>query len=177
MTHPVRRVTAALVLGVALVTAGCGGTQANRAAVVDGTVIPETRVQDAMTQVNGMKPALLQQSLTPSSTLTALIQAPVILDFLATRGIVASESAARQEASTRGVSDPAEGTLEIIRLATALGQAQQSGALGQAEAVELSDTLRKQHIVVNPRYGQFDPETASVSVTLPKWITPYNAGK
>jgi hypothetical protein len=177
VTLPVRRAAAALALGVALVTAGCGNTQANRAAVVDGTVIQETTVQHAMSEINGMQPALLSQPLTPSTTLTALIQAPVILDYLAGKDIVSSESMARQEASQRGVRDPSSGTLEIIRLATALQTAQDSGSLGQAEAVELSDTLRKQKITVNPRYGTFDPETATVSVTMPGWITPYNAAQ
>jgi hypothetical protein len=174
VTLPVRRLAAVLVLGVALVTAGCGNTEANRAAVVDGRVIHETEVQSAMTQVNSMDPALLQQQLSPSTTLTALIQAPIVLDYLAGKGVVASETVAREEARQRGVADPSAGTLEIVRYARALTDAQNSAVLTQAESIELSQALQQQDVVVNPRYGEFDPGSAAVSVTLPDWVTPYS---
>ena len=90
VTLPVRRLVAVLALGAALVTAGCGTTRAGPAAVVDGSVISQSDVTSAMQQVNSMDPVLLQSELTPSGTLTALIQAPVILDFLAERGLVVS---------------------------------------------------------------------------------------
>jgi hypothetical protein len=170
VTLPVRRLAAALVLGAALVTSGCGNTQANRAAVVDGHVIPETEVQQAMSQINSMQPALFQQALTPSGTLTALVRAPVILDYLGQRGFVASESEARQEARNRGVSDPGDGTLEIIRFATALTNANTSGKFGETETLELSQALQQQDVVVNPRYGVFDAESAAITQTLPAWI-------
>ncbi len=177
VTLPVRRLVAALALGAALVTSGCGTTEANRAAVVDGNVIPETEVQEAMTQVNAMEPALFSQPWTPTATLTALVRAPVVLDYLAGKGFVASESKARQTARDRGIKDPGPGTIEIIRFATALTDANQSGRFGDAEGQELSAQLRAQDVVVNPRYGSFDPETADIAVTLPPWVTPYNASK
>ena len=116
MTLSVRRSVAALAVGAALVLAGCGSARADRAAVVDGAVIPEATLQTAMTQVNRMQPALLQQALTPSGTLTALVQAPVVLDYLSDKGVVVSESMATQEARDRGISDPGEGTLSVVRL-------------------------------------------------------------
>lgn len=177
MTLPVRRLAVALVLGVALVTTGCGTTEANRAAVVDGDVITETEVQDAMSQVNAMEPALLQQPLTPSSTVTALVRAPVVLDYLAGKGFVASESMARQTAQERGVTDPADSTIEFIRFVTALTDVNTTGQFGQEESIELSDALRAQDVVVNPRYGEFDAETAAVVVTTPAWIEPYNTAQ
>lgn len=177
VTLPVRRLAVALVLGAALATSGCGNTEANRAAVVDGDVITETEVQEAMSQVNAMDPALLQSALTPSSTLTALIQAPVVLDYLAGKGVVASESMAREDARQRGVNEPGDGTLEIIRFATALTAAQQNAALGQAEQIELTEELRQRDVVVNPRYGVFDPESAAVSATTPAWIEPYTTAQ
>jgi hypothetical protein len=177
VTLPVRRLAVALVLGAALVTAGCGTTEANRAAVVDGAVITETEVQDAMVQVNAMDPALVEQPLTPSATVTLLVRAPVVLDYLAGKGVVASESAARQEARDRGVPDPAPSTIEIIRYANVLTEAGRSGQFGQTESIELSEALRAQDIVVNPRYGEFDPETAAVTLTTPAWIEPYNSAR
>ena len=114
-------------------TAGCGASTADRAAVVDGTVIRETDLQAAMSEINGMDPALLQEQLTPSGTLTALVQAPVVLDYLAGKGVVVSDSVASREAADRGVAEPSEGTLQVIRLASAISTAQQSGQLTDAD--------------------------------------------
>ena len=177
MTSPVRRSVAALVLGAALVTAGCGATTANRAAVVDGTVIPETDLQAAVSEINGMDPALLQEKLTPSGTLTALVQAPVVLDYLEGKGIVVSDSVASEEAASRGVAEPSEATLSVIKLASAISAAQQSGQLTEADAQALSEQLRSQDVEVNPRYGSFNPDTASVQLGQPSWVEAFDAGQ
>ncbi|MGB7817320.1 MAG: hypothetical protein WBL35_01105 [Ornithinibacter sp.] len=171
MTLPVRRLVAVLALGAALVTAGCGTTRAGTAAVVDGSVISQSDVTSAMQQVNSMDPVLLQSELTPSGTLTALIQAPVILDFLAERGLVVSESVATNDAQVRGVEDPSESTVEVIRLASSILAAQQGGQLTEQDTVELSDLLRNRDIEVNPQYGTFNAATASVDLGLPPWVT------
>ena len=95
MTLSVRRAVAALAVGAALVLAGCGGPAGpDRAAVVDGQVISETSLQSAMAQVNSMEPALLQAKLTPTGTLTALVQAPVVLNYLDDLGVKVSDSVA-----------------------------------------------------------------------------------
>lgn len=172
MTSSVRRTVAALVLGAALATSGCGATTADRAAVVDGSVISETELQEAMREVNGMEPALLQQALTPSGTLTALVQAPVVLSVLAEKGVAVSDSVARQAARQRGLTDPSEGTLQIVRLATAIGTAQQEGLVTEVEANEVNRRLGELEVEVNPRYGTFDQKQASVVLTQPAWITP-----
>jgi hypothetical protein len=175
VTLSVRRSMAALAVGVALVTAGCGVAAPDRAAVVDGTVITERDLQVAMSQVNGMDPALLQQPLTPSGTLTALVQAPVILDFLEGKGVVVSESVATREARDRGVSNPSEDTLSIIKLATSITAAQQSGQLTEADGQALTEQLQALEVEVNPRYGAFSPETASIQLVAPEWVTSVDA--
>jgi hypothetical protein len=175
VTLSVRRSIAALAVGAALVTAGCGVSRADQAAVVDGTVITERDLQVAMSQVNAMDPALLQEPLTPSGALTALVQAPVILDHLDGKGIVVSESVATREASDRGVADPSDDTLSIIRLATSITAAQQSGQLTEADGVAVTERLQALDVEVNPRYGAFSPETASIQVVAPEWVTPVDA--
>lgn len=171
MTSSVRRTVAALVLGAALATAGCGATTADRAAVVDGSVISETELQAAMREVNGMEPALLQQPLTPSGTLTALVQAPVVLAVLAEKGVAVSDSVARQAAAQRGLREPSEATLQIVRLATAIGTAQEQGLVTEAEATEVNTRLAALDVEVNPRYGTYDAQAASIQLTQPSWIT------
>ena len=175
MTLSVRRSVAVLALGAALATAGCGATSADRAATVDGTVISESDLQTTMREVNSMEPALVQNALSPSGTLTALVQAPVVLDVLAGKGIAVSDSVARRTATERGLRDPSEGTLQIVRLATAIGNAQQAGQITEADAATLQERLGALDVTVNPRYGSFDPQTASVQLTQPGWITAPDA--
>lgn len=179
MTHRVRRTplgpAVAAALALALTAAGCGTVRTDRAAVVDGTVITQTAVQDATAEINGMDPALLQDRLSPAGTLTALIQAPPVLDYLADQGVVVSDTVALEEASARGVREPSEATLEIIRFANALQQAQERGVLGEAQGAELTAQLAALDVEVNPRYGEFDPETASIDPTLPGWVTLYES--
>ncbi len=92
VTTPVRRVAAALALGAALVTAGCGTTEAGRAATVDGRVITENEVQVAQAQINKTFPGA---NLTGDQVLGRLIGAPVYLDEIAQQGAPVSESLAR----------------------------------------------------------------------------------
>ena len=178
MTLSVRRPVAALAVGAALLLAGCGELSPagpDRAAVVDGQVITETSLQSGMGEVNAMKPQLLQEHLTPSGTLTALIQAPVVLGYLRGKGVIVSDSVARQEAQRRGIADPSSSTLEILKLASAVLSAQSSGKLAEGDAAALTEQLQALDIDVNPRYGTFDAKTASVSLTSPEWVTTLDA--
>lgn len=178
MTLSVRRCVAALAAGAALVLAGCGSPAGpDRAAVVDGRVISETSLQAAMAEVNAMDPQLLQAKLTPTSTLTALLQAPVVLPYLADKGVVVSDSVARQDASKRGIDDPSDSTIEIIKLASAISTAQSDGALTDTDSVALTQKLQALDVVVNPRYGTFDPQTLSVQLTTPGWVTSAGAAQ
>jgi hypothetical protein len=169
---------AALAVGAALVLAGCGGPAGpNRAAVVDGQVISETSLQAAMAEVNAMDPALLQAKLTPTGTLTALVQAPVVLTYLDGLGVRVSDSVAKQDARKRGIADPADSTLAIIKLASAISTAQTDGKLTDADAATLTTQLQELDITVNPRYGTFNPQTASIELTTPGWVKPVTAAQ
>ena len=128
-----------------------------------------------MNEINAMDPALLEQALTPSGTLTALVQAPVVLEYLAGKGVVVSDSVATREAERRGIDDPSESTLEILKLANAISTAQQTGQITEADGAALSQRAAAQDVVVNPRYGTFDPQTAAVVLTSPEWIQPLDA--
>jgi hypothetical protein len=169
---------AALAVGAALVVAGCAGPAGpDRAAVVDGRVISETAVQSAMAEVNAMNPQLLPQKLTPTGTLTALVQAPLVLQYLDGKGITVSESVATQDAQKRGVADPSDSTLEIVRLATAISQAQTAGTITQADGEALTRQLKELSIDVNPRYGTYNADTGSIELTNPAWVKPLNAAQ
>lgn len=175
MTLPVRRLVAALVLGGALVTSGCGVGEANRAAVVDGRVIPETEVQSVVRQFNAMQPPKTQEPITPSAALTVLVQAGPALRFLEGKGIVASRTVAVQEAQKSGVSDPSDGTIEVLRFIDALDQAQNSTQLTAEDQAAFSKAIADQRVEVNPRYGTFDKEQLSITPSLPQWVQPFEA--
>lgn len=173
MTLSVRRSVAALAVGAALVMAGCGGPAGpDRAAVVDGRVITETALQSAMSEVNSMNPALLQDKLTPTGTLTALVQAPVVLSYLGGLGVKVSDSVAKADAQKRGISNPSDSTLEILKFAAAIGLAQNEGKLTDTDAQALTQKLQSLSIDVNPRYGTFNTQTAAVELTQPAWLKP-----
>ena len=89
-----------------------------------------------------MNPALLQAKLTPTGTLTALVQAPVVLTYLDGLGVKVSDSVAKADAQKRGIADPADSTLEIIKLATAISLAQSDGKLTDADAQALTQQLQ-----------------------------------
>lgn len=178
MTLSVRRPMAALAVGAALVLAGCGGPAGpDRAAVADGRVITETSLQTAMSEINSMDPALLQGKLTPTGALTALVQAPVVLTYLDGLGVTVSDSVARQDAQKRGVADPGDSTIEIIRFASTISTAQDNGKLTDADAAALTQKLQTMKIDVNPRYGTFNQKTASIELTSPGWVTPSTAAQ
>lgn len=174
VTTPVRRVAAALALGAALVTAGCGTTEAGRAATVDGRVITENEVQVAQAQINKTFPGA---NLTGDQVLGRLIGAPVYLDEIAQQGAPVSESLARtayQQQDTYDGEAPADETLEVLRAQLAIQQLAQSGASVPTEA------LTKLKVDVNPRYGAFDASkltewdavqsTAGLATSTPDWI-------
>lgn len=163
MTLTVRRVTAALALGVALATAGCGSTEASRAATVDGRVITEAQVHTAQSEINEAYP---EANLAAADVLTRLIRAPFILDAAAQQGAPLSVSVA--EAAFPG-QDPSPETIELLRAELAAQNLQQAGVDIPVE------TFADLQIEVNPQYGDFDPQTASVGSTLPEWVTPYSA--
>ncbi|NHA67576.1 hypothetical protein [Phycicoccus flavus] len=171
MTLPVRRVVGVLALALALVTAGCGSLETNRAATVDGRVISETEVQSVMSEFNGMSQPRLDP-LTPATTLSLLLQARPALQFFDEHGVVASDSVAEQDAQSRGVADPSPATIEALRFLDSLQQASDSGKFTQADQQELVQKIASQKVEVNPRYGTFDPTNISVQATQPDWITP-----
>ena len=95
-----------------------------------------------MPEVNAMEPALVQDALTPSGTLTALVQAPVVLDDLAGKGVTVSDSVAGRDADKRGLRDPSDSTLEIVQLATAIGTPSTGGQITEADAQALTQQLQ-----------------------------------
>lgn len=161
VTLPVRRVAASLALGLALVTAGCGTTEAGRAATVDGRVITEDQVRTARAEINKAFP---DANLSASDVLYRLIQAPYVIDYVAKQGAPQSASVAR--ANFPATADPSEEAVELLRGQYARQAVEQAGQQVPA------DLLAKVKVVVNPRYGTFDPAKAELTASQPDWVKP-----
>ncbi|WP_239099890.1 hypothetical protein [Phycicoccus sp. CSK15P-2] len=175
MTLPVRRLVAALALGAALLTAGCGSLETDRAATVDGRVITETEVNSVMEQINAMDPSPVQNPLTPGAALTQLVRSAPALEFFAENGLVSSESLARTQARDGGLDDPSDATIEILRYFHALNVASSGQQFTQEDQAEFFQRISSQEVDVSPRYGAFDPETLAVTATTPEWVEPFAA--
>ena len=67
----------------------------------------------------------------------------------------------------RGVEDPSESTVEVIRLAPPSRRLSRAASSPSRTRSELSDLLRNRDIEVNPQYGTFNAATASVTSGCP----------
>lgn len=159
--------TTALALAGLLALSACSGTSsAETAAVVDGRVITEQQVRDAVEQINGaFNP---EQPITAAQALTLLIRAPYINQAAADAGRAQSESAAR--AALRDFpGTPADSTVEILQAEASLQQIDEAGRQ------ELTEQFAELDMDINPRYGRFDPQQASLVAHQPNWIVPSSA--
>lgn len=157
------RSTAIALAGILALSACSGTTSAETAAVVDGRVITEQEVREATSQIN--KAFNPQQPLTAAQTLTLLIRAPYINEAAAAAGRAQSESAAR--AALKDLpEEPADSTVEILQAEASLQQVDDAGR--QALTQKFAEVDMK----INPRYGRFDPQQASLVATSPNWLVP-----
>lgn len=157
------RSTAIALAGILALSACSGTTSAETAAVVDGRVITEQEVREATSQIN--KAFNPQQPLTAAQTLTLLIRAPYINEAAAAAGRAQSESAARAALEDLP-EEPADSTVEILQAEASLQQVDDAGR--QALTQKFAEVDMK----INPRYGRFDPQQASLVATSPNWLVP-----
>jgi len=159
-------------LSLAVLLSACS-IRPGAAAVVDGKVISQSELETAQVEV-----APLIAGITPSDILAVLIAAPIYLQAASDRGVGVSEADAEKllvdTATQAGL--PADrvygaGALDIARLSLASSNLSK---LDGADAIlaEVQAAVGKQTVVVNPRYGTFDPASGTVTLAEPKWIVP-----
>ena len=130
-----------------------------------------------MAEVNSMDPALLQQKLTPTGTLTALVQAPVVLNYLDDLGVKSpTRSRCRTPSSAASPTRPTPPSRSSSSPRPS-PRPRATARLTEADAAVLTQQLQALNIDVNPRYGTFNPQTASIELTTPGWVTPQNAAQ
>ena len=164
---------AALVVAVfsasALLT-GCAGDPTT-AAEVDGRVITRAEVEAAQEDYT----AFSGSAAAAEDILVRLVVAQLVIDRAEAEGVGVSAEQARAnleaaaEQAELGDRDFADSTVEIERMSTAVVNLQ---GLEDAEQVftELSEDLTELDVTVNPRYGTYDVEAATLSPTSYPWI-------
>lgn len=157
---PVRRVVAVVAAGLLLLS-GCA-TGAGTAATVEGQQISEAELHEATRQFN----EVAQQPVTPGQVLEVLVQLPVLDEVGAQAGVDFTEQEYREAMIEAGLSDPHPLAVDFLRGLNIQNTLPQMGEEVPAEALAELD------VELNPRYGSWDPETATVSADPPEWITP-----
>ena len=81
-----------------------------------------------------------------------------------------------------GDAAPPELARRLVDLATAapvlwLGSSDGDPGLADAVAAEVSRLESPPDVEVNPRYGTFDPDTASIQLGQPSWVEAFDAGQ
>ncbi len=153
-----------VVVLAASVLAVSGCTQADTAAVVDGTKISEQDAQEAARQISAAQP---NSGLDTANAVASLIMATFINRVAEQNGKGLSDSAAR--AAVDVIPDPTQATLQLVRASLAYNQMTSEE---QAQAVTLAS---KADITINPRYGTFDAAKIAFNPSTPNWIKPQPA--
>lgn len=153
MGRAVRALIALVVAGM-LVLSGCSGQNPNHAATVDGVVIP---VSEAEAMFEVLKPYL--QSPSTATALSVLVTSRVGAQVAARQGLEFSaeerETTAASVLPAELAADPNAAGFAADYVTTALVSQQ----LGQEAFLQAASEI---DVVVNPRFGSWDPSQVAV---------------
>ncbi|GEL94950.1 hypothetical protein [Cellulomonas composti] len=169
--RPVRWLVVGALAGAATLLSGCAGTP-GAAAVVNGDVISSEDVRVAVEQLG----ALYDEVNTVNVT-TVLIQEPILTQVATEHGIGVSEKETVDLLNTRATQagvDPldeyAPSTLAVARYALTNSKMQDADDADDL-STEVATRITDADIDVNPRFGEYDPETLQLTApSAPAWI-------
>lgn len=174
-----RRTIARWAVGAALgatALAGCTSTPtSDTAAVVDGSVIKESDVQQAASQLTtAVTP---EQPVSPGQVLDLAIKAKAINAYAEDRGRAVAPSVVRAPFAEKGINDPNPVALDVLGSIQALNQFRDpaSGQLDQVTGQAILEKLTKASVTVNPRYGTWNAAETSLAADTPDWLDPQGA--
>jgi hypothetical protein len=174
--HPVGRrmrgrrigVLAAAVLAVTLAVTGCTTFQkASTAAFVNGTPISDATVAQVTSQFNDNLATNDQQKVTESQVLGVLILSPFVLGQVKKSGSWTPD--ARYNAALQKIPDASPATKDFLATSVVL---QQGGPLTENDVTAILDQLQKADVVLDPRFGTWDPNTGGFLTPDNNWIKP-----
>lgn len=170
-----RRLVRCAVAGVAIVAlAGCGDIGANEAAIIDGETIGEAELQETTAQLNSIS----TEEASPSTVLAELTRTPFLDDVLDGTPAALTDQEVTELLTVNGLNEPTSLTIDVARTRQYLTLLQDPEVLADPEMAEALNQLQNiqagdiAEVVgeVNPRYGAFDPETATITPSVPGWI-------
>ncbi|WP_186813342.1 hypothetical protein [Cellulomonas xylanilytica] len=154
---------------------GCSG-QPGAAAVVDGTAIPTSDLEAALTELSPWLP-----DITTTNLLALLVQEPTVVELAEEKGVGVSDEDAqalldsvveqRVEGATATFTEP---SLAVARYSIAYSNLE---ALPEADDVgqEIDGRLRELDITVNPRFASLQEGFQIGAPVRPSWLVDADA--
>jgi hypothetical protein len=158
-----------------LALAGCGSVSASEAAVIDGESIGEGELQETTSQLN----RIAAEPFTPAAVLSELTRAPFLDKAFAGTSAELTDQQVTDLLTENGLDNPSSLTVDVARTRQyqtllqdpeVMADPQVAEAVSQLQEVTVAD-IEKLDVEINPRYGTFDPQSASIVPEDPKWIT------
>lgn len=154
---------------------GCGDVSANQAAVIDGKSVGESELQETTAELN----TISAEPFTPAAVLSELTRAPFLDRAFSGTSVELTDQQTTQFLADNGLSDPTSLTVDVARARQYQTLLQDSEVLQDPQVAEAVSSLQEITVAdiealdveVNPRYGSFDPQTASIVPEDPKWIS------
>jgi len=159
---------AAAVLAATLALTGCTTFgKASTAAFVNGTAISDATVAEVTNQFNTNLASTADQKLQEAQTLGVLILAPFVLNQVKASGSWTPD--ARYNTALQKIPDASQATKDFLATSIIL---QQGGPLTDGDVTAILDQLKKADVVLDPRFGTWDPKTGAFLAAENNWIKP-----
>lgn len=159
---------AAAVLAAILALTGCTTfDKVSTAAFVNGTAISDATVADVTRQFNTNLATTADQKIQESQALGVLILSPFVLSQVKSSGSWAPD--ARYNAALQKVPDATQATKDFVATSIILAQ---GGPLTQTDVTAILAQLKKADVVLDPRFGTWDPATGGFLPSQDNWLKP-----
>ena len=173
-TRGSRRGAVLVASAVALSMTGCSAGQVGAAATVNGQRIPVADVQGGTADLSRLLGP--REPVTQTDVLVQLIIAPFVLESGRRNGKLQPRAEVLKEFRDAKITDPSAGAVTAIQVNGTLQRlANESGDARTKVIGDLVNHLKTADIVVNPRYGTFDPETGAITSLQTNWVPTLSA--
>lgn len=162
-------VAALLALATALTgLTGCTTLQKTRtAAWVNGQQISDATVAQVARQFNDNLATTAQNKVQESQVLGLLILSPFVLNQVKASGSWTPD--ARYNSAVAKIPDATQATKDFIATSLIVSQ---GGPLTDADITAILDQMKKANVVLDPRYGTWDPNTGGFNEASDNWMKP-----
>ena len=156
------------VLAATLALTGCTTyDKASTAAFVNGTAISDATVAEVTNQFNNNLATSPDQKIQEAQTLGVLILSPFVLGQVKTSGSWTPD--ARYNTALQRVPAATQATKDFLATSIIL---QQGGPLTESDVTAILAQLKKADVVLDPRFGTWDPSTGGFLAPQDNWIKP-----